>query len=349
MHKAVPWISAAANPPLSLGALYFIDELAERICGSRPDAVPNPSNEFSTEWWPFRRLCNQLGITAEEGPIPIILNFPELEVNSHLLLPLYGHELGHTAVETRELARQVLDTHNAIPKFAASFNDARDQIAGATNQTHAEAGVSLGWRLLWWITELLCDQLAIQALGPSFLYAFCSALLGDAWDEPGERHPPTSVRVRHLLDSLRQAGWDDDVQTRTPRILSWLDREVAATEARTRDPAGKFLTSAVEHMQATIRSTAGAHLGSETYSPSQFRAEIGEITGLTDCATLPAQLPEGDPIDRRSIMLAAWISVLEGHDSPTGLAEAPSDVTSQAFYAKAIEMSAVLKAWSETG
>jgi hypothetical protein len=39
MHKAVPWISAAARPPLTLGALYFIDELGQRICGSKPDAI----------------------------------------------------------------------------------------------------------------------------------------------------------------------------------------------------------------------------------------------------------------------------------------------------------------------
>jgi hypothetical protein len=48
-------------------------------------------------------------------------------------------------------------------------------------------------------------------------------------------------------------------------------------------------------------------------------------------------------------MLAAWLSVLDGRDDPAGLAAAPSDVASQAFFAKAIEMSAVLRAWRETG
>jgi hypothetical protein len=348
MHKAVPWISAAAHPPLTLGALYFIDELGERICGARPDAVANPVNEFSTEWWPFRRLCSRLGVPPQQGAIPIVLNFPELEAASHLLLPLYGHELGHTAVETRGLAKKVLDIHNRDADFAASFNEARDKVAAGANQPRREAGVSLGWRLLWWTTELLCDQLAVQALGPSFLYAFCCFLLGDAWDEPGERHPPTCVRVAHLLAALQYAGWDDEVRVRTPRIFAWIKDEVATTPARTTDPASQFLVDAIEQIRGTVRTEVETYLGETAYALSEFKADIDQIADLAACQTLPAQRPGGGPIDRRAIMLAAWLSALTDTDDPANLATAPADTTSQAFFAKAIEMSAVLQAWRET-
>lgn len=348
MHKAVPWISAAARPPLALGALYFIDELGQRICGSKPDAIPNPSTEFSTEWWPFRILFPALGLSQQGGATPVVLNFSEREASSHLLLPLYGHELGHTAVEAEQLVQKVLDAHSRDGEFAVKFNKARDVVATAAGQTQREAGISLAWRLEWWITEMLCDQLAVQVLGPSFLYAFSSFLLGDAWDDPGERHPPTCIRIAHLVDYLTQSKWDIEIHRRTPRTLDWLVSDVAATQAKANDDATQFLLYAVGRMKDTIRTTTTTYLKSSVYTTDGFDSEITAITELTHYETLPAQLPNGAPVDRRVIMLAAWLSILEPADQSQTLASAPADIRTQAFFAKAIEMSALLSAWKAT-
>jgi hypothetical protein len=348
MHKAVPWISAAARPPLALGALYFIDELGQRICGSKPDAIPNPGTEFSTEWWPFRILFPALGLSERGGATPVVLNFSEREASSHLLLPLYGHELGHTAVEAQQLVQKVLDAHSGDNEFADKFNKSRDVVAAATGQTQREAGISLAWRLEWWITELLCDQLAGQVLGPSFLYAFSSFLLGDAWDDPGERHPPTCVRIAHLIDYLAQSKWDSEIRSRAPTTLDWLVSDVAATQAKANDDATQFLLYAAGRMQDTMRATTTTYLKSAVYTTDDFNSEIAAIKELTDHETLPAQLPDGDPVDRRTIMLAAWLSILEPSDHPQTLASAPADTRTQAFFAKAIEMSALLAAWKGT-
>jgi hypothetical protein len=348
MHKAVPWISAAARSPLALGALYFIDELGQRICGSKPDAIPNPDTEFSTEWWPFRILFPALGLSAQRGATPVVLNFSEREASSHLLLPLYGHELGHTAVEAQHLAQKVLDAHSADGEFARKFNECRDVVAAGANQTQREAGVSLAWRLEWWITEMLCDQLAVQVLGPSFLYAFSSFLLGDAWDDPGERHPPTCVRVAHLVDYLTQSKWDTEIRGRAPKSFEWLVSDVGAMHAKASDDATQFLLYAVGRMEDAIRTTTTSYLQSAVYTTDDFGTEIAAITELTDHETLPAQLPDGNPVDRRAIMLAAWFSILEPADYSQTLASAPADIRTQAFFAKAIEMSALLAAWKAT-
>lgn len=348
MHKAVPWISAAARPSLDLGARYFIDEFGQQICGGKPDAIPNPSNEFSTEWWPFRFLYAALSLTAQPGPVPIVLNFPEREAAAHLLLPLYGHELGHTAVSSNHLDQRVLDAHNGDAAFNTELAAACADVAATTGQTPKEAAIGLGWRLSWWITELLCDQLAIQVLGPSFLYAFSSFLLADAWDETGERHPPTCMRVEHLLAYAVQSGWDVEMRSRTPVTLRWLEDEVAATPPKATDRAAQFLLYAMAHMRDTIRSAAMSYLGATVYTPTGFSADMAAIAEFADREVLPAQLPNGDPIDRRAIMQAAWLSLLEVADRPETLASAPADVRTQAFFAKAIEMSALLDAWTAT-
>jgi hypothetical protein len=348
MHKAVPWISAAAHPPLTLGALYFIDEVGQSICGTRTDAIPTPGIDFSTEWWPFRVLLPALGLTAQSGPTPVVLNYPELESLSHLLLPLYGHELGHTAVEANQLVRRVLDAHSTDSELSSEFNKARDAVAKAAGQTQREAGISLSWRLDWWITEMLCDQLAIQTLGPSFLYAFSSFLLGDAWDDPGERHPPTCMRVAHLIKYLEKSSWLAELRSRTPTTVGWLVDDVAGTPPKPNDEATVFLLYALGRVQDTIRTETTAYLGPRVYTTTDFDSEIGDITELTEHDALPAQLPTGEAVDRRTTMLAAWLSVLESADSSDMLASAPADIQTQAFFAKAIEMSALLAAWKVT-
>lgn len=242
MHKSLPWMAEAARPPLALGALYFIDELAVRICGAKPDAVPNSANEYSTEWWPFQQLFATLALPDQPGPIPIILNFPTPEAQSHLLLPLYGHELGHTTVWSKQLAQAVIDAHGKDPAFSTEFQTARDASATQLGTTQREAGLNIAWRLSRWVTELLCDQLALQTLGPSFLYAFCAFLLSDAWDEPGERHPPTAIRVAHLLGYLDDSKWTETIEARTPVILKWLRHSVAATAPKATDEATKSLS-----------------------------------------------------------------------------------------------------------
>jgi hypothetical protein len=345
MHRSLPWMAEAARPPLALGALYFIDELAVRICGTKPDAVPNSANEYSTEWWPFQRLFAQLGLAHQGGPVPIILNFPSPEAESHLLLPLYAHELGHTAVWSNGLAQRVVDTHATDLTFATAFNAARDASAAQLGITQREAGINIGWRLDRWITELLCDQLGAQVLGPSFVYAFSSFLLSDAWDEPGERHPPTCIRVGHLLAYLDDSSWSATVDARTPLILKWLREEVAATTPKAADETTKFLTYAMTEVEPTVRDEVSMYLGDQVFAPGASDEGITMIEDLVAFETLPVQLPHGDPIELRTLMLAAWFSVIDGADNTASLAKAPADHESQAFFAKAIEMSAVLSRW----
>lgn len=348
MHKSVPWISAAAHPSLSLGALYFIDEVGELVCGSRMDAIPVAGADFSTEWWPFRALLEALGLSAQPGPTPIVLNFPELETLSHFLLPLYGHELGHTTVEANDLVKSVLDAHAEDKDLSRAFNKTRDLMAQSGGQTKREAEISLSWRLHWWITEMICDQLAIQALGPSFLFAFSSFLLGDAWDEPGERHPPTCLRIAHLTSYMEQSDWAAEMRDRAPVTMDWLDGHVAKTNPKSSDDATTFLLYAIGRMREAIRTETAAYLATRTYITSDFAGEIAKIVELTENDALPAQLPNGEAVDRRTTMLAGWLSILEPADHPDTLATAPADNQTQAFFAKAIEMSAVLSAWKAT-
>ena len=108
MQRALPWLKDAVQPPLDLGALYLIDEMAFAIIDERPDSVPTTTDEYSTETWPFEPLFSELRLSVGAGPLPIVLNLPALEARSFLLLALFGHELGHTAVRKHDLVDAAL-------------------------------------------------------------------------------------------------------------------------------------------------------------------------------------------------------------------------------------------------
>ena len=334
------------DPQLALGALYFIDDVGIKLCGAKPDAIPVPAAEYSTERWPFRDLFSALGLTAPDSPTPVILNFPAREAATHLLLPIFGHELGHAPVGERGLAVTVINLANQDAAFAGHFNVARTEIAKLTKTTEREAGVALGWQLQRWTTELLCDQFGSQALGASFLYAFASYMLSGSWRDPGERHPPTNVRLAHVLGYLDDAEWTDVVQQHTPNVLGWL-REVASTEPHGDDPGTDFLLAAMNELKPFVQETVSHELGQGVYRVDAFTSEWPAIAELIAHETLPVQNPEGTAFDQRSLVIAAWLSAFQGNDAPATLTTAPRDQRSQAFFAKAIEMSSILRRWQQ--
>ena len=171
-------------------------------------------------------------------------------------------------------------------------------------------------------------------------------MLSGSWEDPGEKHPPTNLRLAHVLSYLDDAQWTPVVERHTPDVLQWL-REVAATDPRGGDPGTDFLLRAMNELEPFVRETVGNELRSGVYPVADFEAEWPEIVELVDYETLPVQASSGRAFDQRAILIAAWLSAFGGRDAPATLTMAPSDHRSQAFFAKAIEMSSIVRRWQE--
>jgi hypothetical protein len=347
MHRAIPWIVNASNPSFDLGALYFIDETGYAITDRALDAIPNAASQFSTERRPFERVFALLGIENDSNAIPVILNYPMPESGSHLLLPLYGHELAHARVGEEDLHMRVLELHAGDQPLQSAFQKAIKDTASGGGGSELEAAYRLRSRLHLWVTELLCDQFAVQWLGPSYLFSFSSFLLAQSWEESLERHPPTSLRIQHLLNYLEEGGWNDAVRHKAAEVLLWLEGVGAQKPDVSGDLEASFLLDALSSVVPTIQRVVAEALGERAYGTGEFEAVTGYIDELVECDVLPVQLESGKAIDRRAILLSAWLNSFSSADYPATLADAPGNLKAQRFIAKAIEMSAVLARWRE--
>jgi hypothetical protein len=348
MQRALPWLNDAVDSPLDLGALYFIDEMASVMIGERADAVPTGSDEYSTETWPFEPLFPELRLSVGAGPLPIILNLPAVENRSCLLLPLFGHELGHTAIRKHGLIDAALAPLRKDAAFQHRLNTARDELARIQGFSKRRARLIIEDRLEDWSEELICDQLAIQYSGPSFLLAFATYLIALGWNEPGPLHPPTTTRIAHLLHWLDDEAWSPLVDAKMPASMQWIRSAGAAPRRPGHGPVIYFLLDAIEQARPAISAAASTLLGDNVFEFADYNAVARQLDDLLADEVLPVQDPETtDPIDRRAILLAGWLSIYGqvGIDSPDSLCLALQQQDSQDFFMKALEMSAVLSNW----
>jgi hypothetical protein len=354
MRRALPWLQDAQNPPLDLGAIYFIDEMARALIRGKVDVIPTRSGEYSTERRPFESLFKKLQLSPEQGPTPIVLNFPALEASSFPLLPLFGHELAHTAVHESKLVLHTLNAAYADPDFASAVRQSSDLMASRMANNKTRARIVVNERLENWTVELLCDQLALQYLGPTFLLALAAYLVPLSWNAPGPRHPPTTMRIAHLLAWLMDTPWKALLAARIPVSLAWLERVSVTPPPVGIEPPLLELLRATDLLREHVSNAVSAYLGASVYNANEYLARSPHLDELLRHEVLPVQHPTtGAAFEGRAIAMAGWLSLYEGlrddcgEETPVALCRALAEADSHAFFVKALEMSSVLRIWSE--
>lgn len=355
MHEFVPWLEGV-NSPLGLGITYFIDEAARTLAKRDVDIIVYGDSVYmySTQalQQPFDRLMGRIGGKLPQGPPPIVINFPERETRSALMHPLLIHELAHDAVQHHALIDSVFTKYPAMgdldKKFAAALLSLMEFHAKAGSSiSEQEAAVMLRGLLNSWLEELLCDQLALGFLGPTYLLAASAFLLPVSSPQPSRTHPPSAARVSLMLALLQATGWRSYLQRKTPDLLRWL-RSLATKKPEVPPPPFiRFATKTIVALAGTMREVALAHLGDNVFKYVSYKKAESQLEGLLDNRILPVQLESGSAADKRSVLTAAWIHRLsQTGATPSSLSLVLEDIEFQMFIDKALEMSAILKEWS---
>jgi len=348
IHEAMPWL----DPPrrqLDLGTRFLIEETAFAMIGPPVEVLPVESQHYMywTLSWPFENLWDgRLHETMPRGTRPIVLAYPAREATSALLHGAFAHELGHPTVDHHNLLSAVAD-----PVLAgAAYTSAIDAIYGpGTNAVTVRQKQILSQRVEDWIEELLCDQLALAFLGPSFLFCFAAMALPVTWNEPQDRHPNATMRVRFMLNTVIDRGWEGLLSDKVPRIWEWF-REAAATGPSLSDPATTLLASVCEDVEAAIRKKSSETLGDELFDSDAYLDVTERLGELLDNDILPAQLDPSTAADHRHILLAAWLHVINRcGGNPEAIPASLRERDYQRFIAKALEMSTTFRAWNRVG
>jgi hypothetical protein len=346
-HAALPWLDATRAPDVNLGSLYLTEDCAQALIGTNVDLVVVPNSEFmySTTSWPFEAVIGETqGFTPATTRRPIVLNYPLTDSDRLLLHALFAHELGHSAVAEYRLVEQVEDALDADPEFSAAFEETVARLASLWPGSYPTRinGTLRAW-MRSWVEEFLCDHLAVEATGPSFMCAFGVFVLPLTYGEPGAVHPPNTVRVRLILEHLTKRGWRSYLETAIPGVTAWLDRVASDAMAPLPVPFD-FLRDELTRRADVLRESAAARVGEDAIDVESTVTGAQEAARLLRHLILPSGLDEA--LESRAILLGAWQHALEQHgDGPQGLVRALGDTRLQQLVGKAIEMSTVRSAW----
>lgn len=185
----------------------------------------NIRNAFEA-WGPLRRLAQHffrnkvhLLLSSEWdfspytlvgcGELPgfVLIGFPASESDTPFLLPLAGHELGHTVWHSQGLDRQIISglKHGILKEIRSRWDYYKELFAGYESQDIDEGG--LAWPL-WqqaagWAKrqacELFCDFFGLRIFGEAYLHAFSYLLAPQRDVQRPFEYPNSRDRVSSLV------------------------------------------------------------------------------------------------------------------------------------------------------
>jgi hypothetical protein len=168
---------------------------------------------LSSEW-------NYSPITYHEIPdLPsfVLIGFPASESSNPLLVPLSGHELGHSMWADRKMElqfrpiiqRAIIDYINGHwADYQSLFPNVDDPSRLATDLFALETwSRALNWAVQQ-AKESFCDFIGIRIYGPSFLKAFAYLFAPNVHSPRSESYPQSMKRVRNLIRAAETYGFD---------------------------------------------------------------------------------------------------------------------------------------------
>jgi hypothetical protein len=169
-------------------------------------------------------------IVDDEVPPPgersiIIVAFPRQLKHQVLLHAIFGHELGHTAINAERTGRQI--AISVIPKAcqgplqnatqANSWIKRPDAPRGVRDAIEAGEDIQIQEQaLVNWRQEIICDLFGLRLFGPAFAAAHRAIIEPlcpghDYFDPESTTHPPYPVRQRVLATAIKLLNWDEPV------------------------------------------------------------------------------------------------------------------------------------------
>ena len=348
LQSNLSWLDAAQQPPLDLGTTYFIESACRALVAPQVEVtlVSAEETSYATTSNPWEPVISEwgAGIPPDE-PTVVVVMLPRREERTGLLHPLIVHELAHAADEEHSLVDDIWQDARSRVRLTRRFAQAVTDLIATQGWDQQTATDHIGRRLLSWIAEALCDCIATLHLGPTYLYSFLAEVAPGNMDEALLQHPPTSQRIRLILENLDRLGWKDAISNAAPDLDTWAREKAAATTQYA--GVDGFLTWAIDDLKAVVRNKATRHLHSRVFQPDLD--ELTQVESFLGAGIPPAQRQDHEPIRRESIMLGCWHAALaEVGGVIQRLPDAADTEELEEILPAALELSALAQAWEET-
>ncbi len=161
----------------------------------------------------------------------VFIVLPATESSNPLLVPIAGHELGHSVWARAAIWDQLQEEASStladyVRRNKTKFNEA--QQPAALLQKIVESRVEYP-RLARQLEEFFCDFLGLYLFGESFLHAFTYFLSPNSPFDPSPNYPKVEIRIKKLLEACDQfrKRWGTEIYTKPTKLT----QEFVETEA----------------------------------------------------------------------------------------------------------------------
>jgi hypothetical protein len=238
-----------------------------------------------------------------------LIGLPAPESSNPFLLPLAGHELGHTLWRnyfiSRSIGRSIEDKLISEIQarwksdFASYFNGISETDIGSNLFAISQWRPALTWALKQ-CEEYFCDFIGLRIFGKAYLYAFAYLLSPQQAKRSNGNYPALHLRAQCLVDAASKYSVEID-----PSYLSWFEKAQNSESLGERqnliDVADSVSLSFVQQLidnADTIISTANL--------PTSNRLDIDKIK-----ARFNLHVPAENTGDLVAILNAGWESWIE--------------------------------------
>ncbi|HEX4112326.1 MAG TPA: hypothetical protein VH020_07300 [Stellaceae bacterium] len=345
VSKLADWICLIERSHLGEFSWPFaaaLKKIAENLLAEPvPDSDPlSPIIHIISEGEDYKIVFEEIALSATSTRKLVVIAFPRSLKYIVLFHTLFGHELGHTAIRTNGIGKDlqekclkiiadgVLHDQDSATQWLRR-NDAPVQMKNVLSDFQTAKGVEYSLDssfLSSWHTELVCDLIGLILFWPSFFAAHCVYLAPThstphAFDERRPTHPPYAVRHKMLLRAMRHCEWHHS-------ITAVADKEFNLAETRflaeiMKDPydpwADIFSDDQIGKAVTGIRA-AFTQYKTRPYEPLPSNSLIALINSLRNrvppiISPIDQQgTPQPKIIDMSQILYAGWV-YWEGRES----------------------------------
>lgn len=235
----------------------------------------------------------------------VLIGFPAPESANPLLLPLAGHELGHSAWSKNSLNRKFCG--NIINKILSDITERWEDFSGFFPEIAKEDLNTVLFALNTWYPayewairqseESFCDFIAIRIFGESYLHAFAYLLSPNREEQRSVFYPNTRRRVSDFITA------SEEYKTAVPEGYEEMFQDFPMPPNP--DPKTQFLLSVADSGSASIVadliSTAGELVSSasiEKMCPNKVHSIEKHLREFI--------IPPKNPESLSNIVNAAW-------------------------------------------
>ncbi|WP_242126700.1 hypothetical protein [Sphingobium sp. Sx8-8] len=270
---------------------YIVKDLIRRVIGD--DVSLLISSEWSYTPFTYPMSIDQL-------PTSILIGTPAPEAGNPLLIPLAGHEVGHSAWRTFGCApHYAADVSAAVTRQIDTTRAGKDLLATSPlGPLDSERVIDrCAGHVMRQIEEVFCDLLGLFLFGHAFIASFDYLLGPGAGRRYDLDYPSDQQRMAILLDAASPSG-DGLAIAYDPAMTDRWTSAVASPEVKNE---AEIIDAATAEMVPRVRDELFARLRAKALEPPR-QAVIKNVL-----ASFERGEPHSDRVELGEIVSAGWL------------------------------------------